>query len=78
MFLNNTRASSGRHKKNSLMNSMYFLAHGREPVDNYKEYLSYGVQPNDHFNNPRNLFDDSNSEDRKWLKITKAYLSRSR
>ncbi|MGI9027409.1 MAG: hypothetical protein ACR2FM_01005 [Candidatus Saccharimonadales bacterium] len=44
----------------------------------YSKYLSQGDQPTDKRNNARNFFDDSNSEDKKWLKVTMEYLSRLR
>jgi hypothetical protein len=42
----------------------------------YKAFLANGAKPNDNFSNPRNLFDDSNKEDRKWLTIARRYLSK--
>lgn len=54
--------------------SVPFLIHPGEPIDTYSEYLSEGPQPTDESSNSRNLFDDSNRIDRKWLKSARAYL----
>jgi hypothetical protein len=61
---------------NKQPNNLHFLSHLAEPVDKYAQYLSEGDQPVGGMDNPRNLFDDSNSEDKKWLKITRKYLNR--
>lgn len=45
-------------------------------TDKYSDYLSEGIQPTGKRNNARNLFDDSNIEDTKWLKITQKHLLR--
>lgn len=55
-------------------NKFPFLTHPSEPMDKYSEYLAKGPLPPDEFRNPRNLFDDSNSIDKKWLKSAQAYL----
>lgn len=55
-----------------------FLLHADEPRDKYYIYLHSGTEPRDLFSNARNMFDDSNIEDRKWFRIAKKYLSRNR
>ena len=42
-------------------------------IDVNDQYLSHSSEPKDHLNNPDNLFDDSNSRDRKWVKLVKDY-----
>lgn len=60
--------------KDQRANKVPFLTHLGEPTDTYSEYLSEGPQPADESRNPRNLFDDSNRIDRKWLKSARTYL----
>lgn len=59
-------------------NNIPFLTNPGEPIDLYANYLSEGPQPADESSNPRNLFDDSNMIDRKWLKSARDYLKRLR
>ncbi len=40
----------------------------------YKEYLSQGNRPKNKHSNVRNLFDDLNTVDMHWLKITLNYI----
>lgn len=70
----NIKAASALNNKQ--INTSHFLSHADEPIDRYSEYLSQGPQASDGRVNPRNLFDDSNKTDRKWLKNTREYLSR--
>ena len=62
--------------ENQRYTSMPFLSHPAELTDKYSEYLLEGPQPVVASSNPRNLFDDSNEEDRKWLKVALDNLSR--
>lgn len=62
--------------ENQQINSSQSLASPDEPDDNYSEYLSREPKPTDGLSNPRNLFDDSNSEDQKWLKSAMTFLRR--
>jgi hypothetical protein len=66
----------GGELKNPRVYNMHFLTHPHKPIDRYSEYLSRGAPPLDMLSNPRNFFDDSNTEDQKWLKITRKYLNR--
>jgi hypothetical protein len=54
------------------------LAHVEEPTDMYDIYLYSGEVPRDALSNARNIFDDSNIEDRKWFGAAKQYLSKAR
>ncbi len=47
-------------------------------VAKYKVYLALGAKPLSRSANPRNLFDDSNSEDKKWLELARRYLMKAR
>lgn len=60
--------------KDQSANNVPFLSHPGEPIDTYSEYLLAGPQPPDESSNPRNLFDDSNRIDNKWLKSARDYL----
>ena len=51
-----------------------FLTHPGKPIDRYAAHLSEGPEPTDKFHNSRNLFDDSNKEDGKWLISAREYL----
>jgi hypothetical protein len=53
---------------------IHFLSHADEPRDRYDVYLHSGEEPRDPSNNARNIFDDSNIEDRKWFTAAKKYL----
>lgn len=44
------------------------------PRDKYVEYLLLGDEPRDSTSNTRNLFHDSNKEDRKWLRLARKHL----
>ncbi len=55
-----------------------FLSHKDEPNNKYNAYLAEGASPRDQFSNTRNLFDDSNREDQRWLKTAMDYLGRRR
>ena len=61
---------------NDQVNSSLFLSHSGEPIDRYSEYLSRDSRSSGKSRNPRNLFDDSNRVDRKWLKIARARLNK--
>lgn len=50
-----------------------FLTHPDEPENKYAEYLSQGPQSSDDTNS-RNLFADSNREDRQWFKLVRKHL----
>jgi hypothetical protein len=63
--------------KESLVLSMDMLAGEPAPIDRYEEYLSRGIKSKNSSSDPRNLFDDSNREDRNWLKIAKKFLRKS-
>lgn len=65
----------GIRSKGRRANNVPFLTHPGEPVDLYAVYLSEGPQLAGNSSNPRNLFDDSNKKDGKWLKITRKHLS---
>jgi hypothetical protein len=47
-------------------------------VAKYKAYLAQGTKPLSRFANPQNLFDNSNSEDKKWLELTINHLAKVR
>ena len=51
-----------------------FLPHRDEPTDKYDKYLLLGDEPRDLTSNARNLFDDTNKEDRKWLGLAREHL----
>jgi hypothetical protein len=51
-----------------------FLSLADEPRDRYDVYLNPGEEPRHRDNNARNIFDDSNIEDRKWFTAAKKYL----
>jgi len=55
-------------------NGSYNSTHKDEYSSGSGEYLIHETEPKDHLNNSENLFDDSNSKDRKWLKSAKMYL----
>jgi hypothetical protein len=75
MYIKKERANR-LPKSNKAIN---FLLHADEPRDKYDVYLHSAKDPKDPFRNTRNLFDDSNIEDRKWFKEAKDYLlSRAR
>jgi hypothetical protein len=67
---------SNQAAKNEYM--IEFLSHVDEPIDKYDIYLHSGTKPRDPTSNARNIFDDSNIEDRKWFGAAKKYLSRAR
>lgn len=77
MSLKTIETNDGLQNKNLLVNPMTLLTADLGPVDRYDEYLSRGKQVKESSSNPRNLFDDSNREDRNWLKIAKEFLKRS-
>ena len=52
-----------------------FLSHRDEPLDKYDEYLLLGEEPRDSVSNTRNLFHDTNKEDRKWLGLARKHLN---
>jgi hypothetical protein len=78
MFLNGVIIKTKRMHKNITIHSIQFLEYEYEPTDKYEDYLAHGARPKNHATNKRNLFDDSNSEDRKILKSVRMYLARSR
>lgn len=57
-------------------NTSQFLSHPDEPLDNYSEYVNQGNPSADGFKNTRNLFDDSNIEDRKWLNTAREFIKK--
>jgi hypothetical protein len=59
------------------MGSSYFLTHNTEQTDQFKDYNSQPDKSDDNTSNYRNLFDDTNSENKKWLKIARNYLKRN-
>ncbi len=65
----------------SINESILFLVHESEPNDRYENYLAQTIPPKakkDNFNNSLNFFDDSNREDRQWLKIARLSLGRNK
>jgi hypothetical protein len=74
MLSNNKRFNFGHRGKSDLYNSTHKDEHGGR----YDEYLDYDTGLEGHPNNSKNLFDDSNSKDRKWIKLAKVYLARGR
>ncbi len=46
--------------------------------EKYNEFLSTKGNPKDNASNPLNLFDESNIEDRAWVKLAKVYISRKK
>ncbi len=47
-------------------------------VATYKTYLARGPKPPSRSTNPQNLFDDSNSEDKKWLQLAIKHFAKAR
>ncbi len=66
------------HEAQGLNIASAFLSIRDVPRDKYDEYLLLGGEPRDSVSNARNLFDESNEEDRKWLKTARAYLGMRR
>lgn len=58
----------------SQLNSSYSSISPEKRADKYAKYLLDGPKPSDNLHNSRNLFDDTNSEDNKWLERTRLYL----
>ncbi len=77
MRLRNTIAKIGCQYNKSLKTFPYFFSRKAEQSVSYKEYLDEGVRPESHYNNSNNLFDDSNSKDRKWLKLAMKHLDKA-
>lgn len=69
-----TRADAKHHEKVEIDNNTQYLSHGDELVDFYQKYKDDEFTPNNGEKNSRNLFDDYDTEDKKWLNIAKKYL----
>lgn len=78
MSLRDMGAQLGHQNKDTLIGAIRFLAHEREPIEKYEDRLTDDTQLKNDSTNEKNLFDDSNSKDRMWLKTAKMYLSRIR
>jgi hypothetical protein len=76
MSLINIETDRERQNKNALVNSMSFSSMEQVPIDRYEEYLTLGNKSKNSSSDVRNLFDDSNKEDRNWLRIAKKFLMR--
>ena len=64
--------------KHGRSDSLYPSTHENEQIDGYNEYLAHGDEPEDNSRNPRNLFDEVNSNDTEWLNIARMHLNRNR
>ena len=67
------RANYGQGNK---QNGGESILPGRGKLNKYMEYLRKGSNTSDKTKNPRNLFDDLNRLDRKWLKQARKFLSK--
>lgn len=43
--------------------------------DRYERYRTLGEKPKNHLSNYRNIFDESNYEDKRWLEKTLDYMA---
>lgn len=77
MTISNAGTDSGREDEDRLDSSLSFSADATSPTDHYEEYLAEDSESKNRDSDPRNFFDDSNREDRNWLKIAKDFLKRS-
>jgi len=74
MLLESTRVII-RHKiLNRSIGPSYFLTHDTKQVDQFKGYNSQPDKSDGSTSSYRNLFDDTDNENKKWLKIAKGYL----
>jgi hypothetical protein len=75
MYLGNKRSNKLTEKGRAIA----FASDADEPTvktAKHEVYLHSGDELRDPSNNARNMFDDSNIEDRKWFGSAKKYLSR--
>jgi len=73
----NTTIGNKRHYiKNIFFNSSYFSTRKQVHPDGYKENAPDVDRSEVQTRSGRNLFDDLNTKDKKWLKIARLYLSR--
>lgn len=73
--------SVARKQSNKSVKSGYeleLLSYVEDPTDIYDIYLHSGAVPRDALSNERNIFADSNIEDRKWFEAAKQFLSVAR
>jgi len=77
MSLKTIQTNDGLQNKNLHANSIDSLTADLGPIGRYEEYLSRGKKTKVSSSNPRNLFDDSNRQDRNWLKIAQEFLKGS-
>lgn len=60
--------------KRTRMAPVAYLTHKDEPIDMYEAYIDDGVKPLKHGINPRNIFDDVDRVDRKYLRAVKEFI----
>lgn len=57
---------------------LYDSTQSKEHTSVFGQYLPHESEPEEGLYDPGNLFDDSNSQNAKWMKRARAYMSREK
>jgi len=78
MYLFTNRTDAKHQEMDEANNYSQFLAHADEPEDFYRKYKDDGITRIKGRRGIKNLFDDSDTEDRYWFMLAKRYLGMHR
>lgn len=76
MFSTDKISDAKKYMSDTIAKMSYLSPHRARQADGYTESSSREYESNERSANPRNLFDDSNTTDKKWLSSARRYLAK--